>query len=80
MPNSLPNVPPRRNRLAAVPAAVGTTTSVPPLAYSIVEAAQAMRVSESTVKRMIKRGELRSVQAGRRRLVPIQAVEDLLAK
>ncbi|WP_037252760.1 helix-turn-helix domain-containing protein [Rhodopirellula europaea] len=80
MPKSLPTVPPRRNRPAAVPAAPSiTSTAVPVLAYSTLEAARAMRVSESTIKRMIQRDELRSIKVGRRRLVPKQAIEELLA-
>ncbi|MCC9643033.1 helix-turn-helix domain-containing protein [Rhodopirellula sp. JC740] len=80
MPNSLPTVPARRNRLATVPAASASArTATPSLTYSVLEAAQALGVSESTIKRMIQRDELRSIKAGRRRLVPKQAIEEVLA-
>jgi excisionase family DNA binding protein len=49
------------------------------LAYSIAEASAMLGMGQRTIHSMIARGELRSVKAGRRRLIPLDALQDLLA-
>lgn len=49
------------------------------LAYSTTEFAEAFGVTRTHVQNLIARGELRSVRLGRRRLIPRQVVDDLLA-
>jgi len=48
------------------------------LSYSINEAAALLGVSRSTINRLIDRGDLRSVSALGRRLVPANAIEQFL--
>ncbi len=48
------------------------------MAYGIDEAAAALGVSRRHVYDLIARGELRSVKAGRRRLIPRTELERLL--
>jgi excisionase family DNA binding protein len=48
-----------------------------PRLYSLHEAETALRVSRSTLYRLIERGELRSVKIGDRRLIPILEVDRL---
>lgn len=45
---------------------------------NITEVVEALRVSRSTVKRLIGEGKLRSVRIGRRVLVPAAALDELL--
>jgi excisionase family DNA binding protein len=45
---------------------------------TIEEAAALLGISESSVRRSIAAGELHSIKLGRRRLVPVAAIEDLL--
>ena len=52
--------------------------SVPKLAYSIREAAQALGVSQVTVYRLLKRGLIRSSSAFRHKLIPIIEIERFL--
>jgi excisionase family DNA binding protein len=47
------------------------------LVVPVREAARLLRVSASTVYRMVERGELPAVKIGRRRLIPSAALEDL---
>ena len=49
-------------------------------AYSVIEAAAALRLSRPTLHRMLKRGELASLKIGDRRIIPAKAIDDLLAK
>jgi excisionase family DNA binding protein len=48
-------------------------------AYRINEAAASCRLSRSTIYKLIAAGELRSVKVGGRRLIPVEAIEALLA-
>lgn len=43
--------------------------------FTVVETAEKLGVSQSTIWRMLRRGELESVQRSGRRLVPRQALE-----
>lgn len=57
-----------------------TKTDVPKLALTIDEACQALTVSRWTLNELIAKGRLRTVMAGRRRLVPLTELERLLAE
>lgn len=71
----------RGDRPVGVPSTRGgSNTSESSMTYTILEASRVLDVSESTVKRMIKSGELRSVLARRRRLIPKQAIHEFLAQ
>jgi excisionase family DNA binding protein len=48
------------------------------LSYSIPEAASAIGVSESTVKRLIHKGELECIKLLRRTVVPVASIAKLL--
>src|SRR5690625_1763356 len=48
------------------------------VAYSVQEAAQALSLGTSTVKKLIASDELASVRVGRRRLIPRSALTDYL--
>jgi excisionase family DNA binding protein len=47
-------------------------------AYQINEAADAYRLSRSTLYKLIAAGALRSVKVGGRRLIPVEAMEALI--
>jgi excisionase family DNA binding protein len=47
---------------------------VPALLYRVDEAAVALRLSRSVLYELIRTGQLRTVKAGRRRLVPVAAL------
>lgn len=49
------------------------------LTYTVEEAAEALGISRAAAYRCVKRGELRSVQLGRRIVVPVSAVDDLVS-
>ncbi len=66
--------------MQSVPASVvGRPTPVPPprLGYTLTEAHEASRLSKTTLKKMIRTGELRSVLVGGRRLIPVEALAAL---
>lgn len=48
------------------------------LTYTVEEAAEVLGISRAAAYRCVKRGELRSVQLGRRIVVPVSAVDDLV--
>lgn len=50
------------------------------VAYSVEEAAQALSLGRSTVKKLIATGELASVRVGRRRLIPRSALESYIER
>jgi excisionase family DNA binding protein len=52
---------------------------VPAVLYRVDEAAQALRLSRSLVYQLIRSGQLRTVKAGRRRLVPVEALAEYVA-
>ena len=47
--------------------------------YTVDEAAEALRLSRSALYELIRSGRLRSVKAGRRRLVPVEALAEYVA-
>lgn len=50
------------------------------VALSVAEAAEATGLSRRTVERLIRSGELSSIRIGRRRLVTLDALTDLLSR
>jgi len=48
------------------------------LAFSPAEAAEALGVSERTLRKLITRGELRVVRVGKRALVPATVLREML--
>jgi excisionase family DNA binding protein len=54
-------------------------SDVVPLLYRVDEAAAALRLSRSSVYKLIRSGQLRSVKQGRRRLVPVIALAEYVA-
>jgi excisionase family DNA binding protein len=57
--------------------AVSTAPPIPRLAYSIAESEALSGLSRSSLYRLIAAGELKTVQRGRRRLVPSAELERL---
>jgi excisionase family DNA binding protein len=51
-----------------------------PLSVSFKEAAEITSVSRSTLRRYAKDGRLRTVCVGRRRVIPFDALQDLIRK
>jgi len=49
-----------------------------PLAVGFAKAAELLGVSRNTLRRLAKEGRLRTVLVGRRRLIPYDALQDLL--
>ncbi len=76
-----PVVPQRRiNQTPSVPLQIASrATTVAREGYSIQEASAALGVSESTIKRLIRKGDLHSVKALSRRLIPVTAIANFLA-
>lgn len=50
-----------------------------PMAYTPVEAARALGISERSLRALIAREQVRVVRVGRRVLVPVQELHRLLA-
>jgi excisionase family DNA binding protein len=50
-----------------------------PVLYRVDEAAEALRLSRSVLYELIRSGRLRTVKAGRRRLVPVAALTEYVA-
>ena len=59
--------------------AIAADESDPRLALSFDEVARLLGVHPLTVRRAVELGQLPAVEVGRRRLVPKQALEELLA-
>lgn len=55
-----------------------TPTPVKKLTLTVEEAAEVIGISRAQAYRCVRRGELRAVQLGRRLVVPLVALEDLL--
>ncbi len=52
---------------------------IPPVLYRVNEAAEALRLSRSVLYELIRSGRLRTVKQGRRRLVPVAALDEYVA-
>jgi len=50
--------------------------NVTPILLNVDEAAAALRLSRSLLYKLIRSGQLRTVKAGRRRLVPVAALTE----
>jgi excisionase family DNA binding protein len=50
------------------------------LAVDVPEAARRLTLSPRTVATLLARGELKSLKIGRRRLVPVRALEEFLRR
>ena len=59
------------------PPRLGSAT-VPKVALSVAEAAEAMSLSPRTIEAMVKAGELPTVRVGRRVLLPVAALSTWL--
>jgi excisionase family DNA binding protein len=55
------------------------STALEPMAYTIREAAQAVRLSERTIRRAISSGKLQAVRIGRAVRVPRESLRTLLS-
>ena len=53
--------------------------TVAPVLYSVVEAAEALRLSRSMIYELIRSGRLQTVKQGRRRLVPVDALAEYVS-
>ena len=53
--------------------------AVVPVLYDVDEAAEALRLSRSLLYELVRSGRLRTVKAGRRRLVPVAALDEYVA-
>ena len=52
--------------------------AVPAVLYRVEEAAEALRLSRSSIYELIRSGQLRTVKHGSRRLVPVEALDDFV--
>ena len=52
--------------------------AVPAVLYRVDEAAEALRLSRSSIYELIRTGQLRTVKHGSRRLVPVAALDDFV--
>jgi excisionase family DNA binding protein len=57
--------------------AISSAPSFPRLAYSLAESEAVSGLSRSSLYRLIAAGKLKTVQHGRRRLIPVQELERL---
>ncbi|MBO0811422.1 MAG: helix-turn-helix domain-containing protein [Microlunatus sp.] len=53
--------------------------SIPPVLYSVPEAAEALRLGKTEIYELIRSRRLRTVKIGRRRLVPVDALGEYVA-
>lgn len=51
---------------------------LPPLAVDVREAARLTSLSTFTIRRYIRRGQLRAIRLGRRVVVPLESLENLV--
>jgi hypothetical protein len=57
-----------------------TSAPLPKLAYTMAEAAEVSTLSISMLKILVARGQLRSTLIGARRLIPVDALQELIAR
>jgi excisionase family DNA binding protein len=60
------------------PADVADRPVVPAVLYRVDEAAEALRLSRSSIYELIRSGQLRTVKHGARRLVPVDALGEFV--
>jgi excisionase family DNA binding protein len=66
-------------RLVRKVAVIRERDTLPRLAYTVPEAADALGVSRAHMYEVVKRGEIRSILVGQRRVViPVDAMEEYL--
>ncbi|GGO93120.1 hypothetical protein GCM10011584_31120 [Nocardioides phosphati] len=53
---------------------------VPPVVYTVAEAAEALRMSRDRVYELIRSDRLRTIKEGRLRLVPISALAEYVER
>jgi excisionase family DNA binding protein len=56
-----------------------TTITDPPRLVRVEEAARLLGIGRTTVYDLLRSGRLRSIKIGRRRLVPVEAVAEVIA-
>lgn len=52
---------------------------VVPVLYTVDEACEALRMSRSVIYELIRSGRLRTIKEGKRRLVPVKALDEYVA-
>ena len=75
-PSAAGSAPSCREELAAA----GSVQDRPPRLYSVEEAADLIGVARSTCYGLLADGRLRSILVGRRRLIPADAITEMVAK
>lgn len=55
-----------------------TRSAIPQVVYSVDEAARAIRLSRELLYELIRSHQLRSIKVGRRRLIPVSAVNEFV--
>jgi excisionase family DNA binding protein len=81
IPTGNPRGRPKKIRPQAADVAPVAVEPSPPAAraaYRVAEAARAIGVSRSAMKRLVQKGLVRSVTLGRMRLIPTDALSELL--
>lgn len=56
-----------------------STLSMPPLAVSPAAAATLLGIGRTTMYELLDAGRIPSIKAGRRRIIPVKALEEFLA-
>lgn len=57
-----------------------TTPEIQPLLYTVVEAAQALRISRARLYELMGEGRLKSLKLGQRRLISRKALHEFVAE
>lgn len=73
-------IPPNSNASSGQHPEASSTHLSPYLLYTIDEAAQALRLSVSTTRMLLRTEALQSIKIGARRLVPAVALEDFISR
>jgi excisionase family DNA binding protein len=78
IPTGNPRGRPRKARVTPETAPAQAPPATDVLAMRVADAARAIGVSRSKMKRMVHDREVRSVLVGRMRLIPVEALHELL--
>lgn len=54
--------------------------TIPPVSYSVEDAAKALGIGRTFVFQLIKEGKLKAVKLGRRTVIPVKECEALLSR